>query len=81
MILQNFKKKDLAVVKQFVEVRKKGFKKSAKLNLSWSNWGFGMEKLETSVQRLSKNKIKYVELHGNLYGKDLGYKSDETIRV
>lgn len=81
MILQNFKKKDLAVVKQFIEVRKKGFKKSAKLNLSWSNWGFGMEKLETSVQRLSKNKIKYVELHGNLYGKDLGYKSDETIRI
>jgi len=78
---QNFKRKDLGIVKQFIEARKKGLIGSAKLNLSWSNWGFGMEKLETSVQRLSRNNIKFVELHGNLYGKDLGYKPDETIRV
>jgi len=81
MKLQNFKRKDLGIVKQFIDARKKGLTGSAKLNLSWSNWGFGMEKLEVSVQRLAKNNIKYVELHGNLYGKDLGYKPDETIRV
>ncbi len=62
MKLQNFKRKDLGIVKQFIEKRKKGLKGSAKLNLSWSNWGFGMEKLETSLQRLSKNDIKFVEL-------------------
>jgi sugar phosphate isomerase/epimerase len=78
---QNFKRKDLRIVKQFIEARKKGLMGSAKLNLSWSNWGFGMEKLEASVQRLSRNNIKFVELHGNLYGKDLGYKPDETIRI
>ena len=81
MKLQNFKRKDLGIVKQFIEKRKKGLSGSAKLNLSWSNWGFGMEKLETSLQRLSKNDIKFVELHGNLYGQDLGYKPAETIRV
>ena len=81
MKLQNFKRKDLEVVKQFIEAREKGLKGSAKLNLSWSNWGFGVEKLEASVQRLSKNNMKFVELHGNLYGKDVGYKPGETIRV
>ncbi len=81
MRLQNFKQKDLGIVTQFIEARKKGLLGSARLNLSWSNWGFGMEKLETSVQRLSRNHIKFVELHGNLYGKDLGYKPDETRRV
>jgi hypothetical protein len=49
--LQNFKRKDLGIVKQFIEKRKKkGLNGSAKLNLSWSNWGFGMEKLEISLQ-------------------------------
>ena len=81
MKLQNFKQKDLGIVRRFIEARKKGLIGSAKLNLSWSNWGFGMEKLEVSVQRLAKNGIKYVELHGNLYGKDLGYKPNETIRI
>ena len=81
MKLQNFKQKDLGIVTQFIEARKKGLLGSARLNLSWSNWGFGMEKLETSVQRLAKNHIKFVELHGNLYGKDLGYKPAETRRI
>ena len=81
MELQNFKRKDLGIVRQFIEARKKGLMGSPKLNLSWSNWGFGMEKLETSVRRLSKNNIRFVELHGNLYGKDLGYKPAETSRI
>lgn len=40
-----------------------------------------MEQLQATLQRLSKNNIKFVELHGNLYGKDLGYKPAETIRA
>ena len=53
----------------------------AKLNLSWSNWGFGMEALEVSLKRLASNGIRYIELHGNRYGEDLGYKPDEIRRM
>jgi sugar phosphate isomerase/epimerase len=48
------------------------------LKLSWSNWGFGLEPLEKSVRRLSANGIQWIELHGNRYGKDLGYRAAET---
>lgn len=78
MKLQNFKQKDLGIVKRFIEKRKEGLDGSAKLNLAWSNWGFGMEQLEATLERLAKNDIRFVELHGNLYGKDLGYKPAET---
>jgi sugar phosphate isomerase/epimerase len=58
---------------------KKTFKASGpKLNLSWSNWGFGREPLRTSLARLQKAKIEYIELHGNRYTDDLGYKAKET---
>lgn len=52
-----------------------------KLNLSWSNWGFGMESLSESAKRLSGAGVKYIELHGNHYGKDLGYKPKETLKI
>src|SRR5665647_3927881 len=44
-----------------------------RLNLSWSNWGFGLEDLETSARRLARAELAYIELHGNHYGADLGY--------
>lgn len=47
--------------------------KSEKLKFSWSNWGFGMENFEIGCQRLHKIGISYIELHGNHYGKELGY--------
>ncbi|MDO8686498.1 MAG: hypothetical protein Q7J78_07505 [Clostridiales bacterium] len=40
----------------------------------WSNWGFGIETLEESEERLERAGIRYIELHGNHYGVDLGYK-------
>jgi sugar phosphate isomerase/epimerase len=52
-----------------------------RLNLSWSNWGFGMERLEDSVKRLANNGVKYIELHGNRYAESLGYGSAETRRI
>ncbi|MCL5270997.1 MAG: sugar phosphate isomerase/epimerase [bacterium] len=52
-----------------------------RLNLSWSNWGFGMEPLERSVGRLADNGIRYIELHGNRYGADLGYQADEVQKI
>ena len=51
------------------------------MNLSWSNWGFGMESLEVSVKRLADAGIEFIELHGNHYGADLGYKPDQTLKI
>jgi sugar phosphate isomerase/epimerase len=52
-----------------------------RLNLSWSNWGFGIEPLADSAARLQQAGISYIELHGNHYGPDLGYKASETLAV
>jgi len=52
-----------------------------KLNISWSNWGFGLEGLRDSVSRLSKNGVRYIELHGNRYGPDLGYDAKEVNKI
>lgn len=82
MKLQNFKQKDNEVIKKFIEFRKQNdVSRLNRLNLSWSNWGFGMENLEVSAERLEKNKIRYIELHGNLYGQDLGYKASEVNKI
>lgn len=52
-----------------------------RLELSWSNWGFGQEKLSVSVARLAKAGLSYIELHGNHYGRDLGYRLTETAAI
>jgi D-psicose/D-tagatose/L-ribulose 3-epimerase len=52
-----------------------------RLSLSWSNWGFGREPLSISAARLARNKIAFIELHGNHYGPDLGYDVKETLSV
>jgi len=63
----------------FQELKKKTpARLSRRLNLSWSNWGFGLEPLAQSARRLQANGITFVELHGNHYGPDLGYKVKET---
>ncbi|MGO8703207.1 MAG: sugar phosphate isomerase/epimerase family protein [Candidatus Brocadiia bacterium] len=49
-----------------------------RLALSWSNWGFGMEPLADSAARLAKNDIRFIELHGNRYGADMGYRAAEA---
>jgi len=79
---QNFKKKDLDVIRKFIAFRKEGKPEGGKrLNLSWSNWGFGPESLERSAERLARHNVNYIELHGNLYGPDLGYRVKETKRI
>jgi D-psicose/D-tagatose/L-ribulose 3-epimerase len=72
--LQNFEKKNSDIRNSFNELLKKNKIKN-KLKLSWSNWGFGLEPIEISLKRLKKYNIDYVELHGNRYGPDLGYKT------
>jgi len=53
----------------------------SRLKLSWSNWGFGREALADSACRLAGAGIRYIELHGNHYGADLGYRVDETRKI
>lgn len=53
--------------------------KQQEIKLSWSNWGFGMESLEETAKRLNKHGVKWIELHGNRYGNDLGYRTAATL--
>ncbi len=78
---QIFQIKDNEIIKKFIEWRKNNPKPKYHLNLSWSNWGFGIEPLEVSAKRLEKNNIRYIELHGNRYGPDLGYKTKEVKKI
>jgi sugar phosphate isomerase/epimerase len=80
--MQNFEHKNKKIRDGF-EMLKKNHpdKLKRRLNLSWSNWGFGLESLDSSLRRLEEAGIKYIELHGNHYGADLGYKAKETMRL
>jgi len=62
-------------------LREKPELKAQELRLSWSNWGFGLEPLESTAQRLSTNGIQWIELHGNRYGNDLGYKAKDVVQI
>lgn len=76
---QNYEIKNDAIRRQFELLKKKCPRRFARrLELSWSNWGFGAEKFHVSVARLAANGVKFIELHGNHYGPDLGYRPRET---
>jgi D-psicose/D-tagatose/L-ribulose 3-epimerase len=80
--LQNYEKINEVIRAKFAELKSRNPDAlKPGLNLSWSNWGFGMEPLESSVKRLVKNDVRYIELHGNRYGADLGYRTSETRRI
>jgi sugar phosphate isomerase/epimerase len=79
---QNYETKTDKIRSAFLELKKKHpAKLKTRLNLSWSNWGFGIEPLADSAARLQKNGIQFIELHGNHYGPDLGYKVAETGKI
>ena len=79
---QNYEAKTEKIRQAFLELKKKHPEKlKPRLNLSWSNWGFGIETLAESAARLEKNGIRFIELHGNHYGPDLGYKLKETQKI
>jgi len=78
---QPFRVHDQRVVKAFIEARRGHTADEPRLKFGWSNWGFGTESLAESAARLEKYGVRYIELHGNLYSEDLGYKPDETLRV
>lgn len=50
-----------------------------KIDISWSNWGFGIEDLDASCARLAAAGLDFIELHGNHYGDDLGYDVETTM--
>lgn len=79
---QNCETKTEKIRAAFLELKKKHPEKlTIRLNLSWSNWGFGIEPLADSAERLQKNGIQFIELHGNHYGPDLGYRVAETQKI
>lgn len=79
---QHFEAKNDAIREKFRALRKADPQRlNTRLNLSWSNWGFGLESLPDSAKRLERADLKYIELHGNHYGPDLGYCVDKTLRV
>jgi D-psicose/D-tagatose/L-ribulose 3-epimerase len=76
---QNYELKNQKIRDTFQKLKtEKPEELKQRLNLSWSNWGFGMEPLSDSVNRLKKAGVDFIELHGNQYGPDLGYRVDET---
>lgn len=79
---QNFELKNEKIRNAFSELKKRDpARLKRRLNLSWSNWGFGLESLAESAARLQRAGIKYIELHGNHYGADLGYRVDDTLKT
>ena len=76
---QHFEETNSKIQDRFNELKSDQLK--SRLKLSWSNWGFGREPLAESAARLAKSKVPYIELHGNHYGPDLGYKVDETLEI
>lgn len=82
MKLQNYETKNQNIRNAFMEMKENHPERLLRrLNLSWSNWGFGMETLAESAARLQKAGIKYIELHGNHYGSNLGYQVEETLKA
>lgn len=79
---QNYEVENKKILDEFLNLKaKRPEKLKNRLKLSWSNWGFGMESLEGTAKRLNKYGIKYIELHGNRYGDDLGYRSNEVKKI
>ncbi len=79
---QNFEIINQTIRNAFLELKTKHPEKlQPRLNLSWSNWGFGIEPLTDSAARLARAGFQWIELHGNHYGPDLGYQPAETVKI
>ena len=79
---QNFEEKNAVIREQFRKLKTSAPDRfTSRLNLSWSNWGFGRENLEDSARRLQAAGLGWIELHGNHHGPDLGYDVEDTLRI
>lgn len=82
MLQQRYEQENTRIRSQFLTLKRQHPERfQARLNLSWSNWGFGLEPLADSAERLHRAGITYIELHGNHYGADLGYRVRETLDI
>lgn len=80
--MQNFEIKNEKIKNDFLKLKKEHPEQlKNKLKFSWSNWGFGLEDFDLSCARLEKAGIEYIELHGNHYGPDLGYRVNEVLKI
>jgi D-psicose/D-tagatose/L-ribulose 3-epimerase len=76
---QNYEQKREKLVAAFQEkMAQRPELKELEIKLSWSNWGFGIESLEDTAKRLNQHGVQWIELHGNRYGADLGYRSADV---
>jgi len=79
---QNFEQTNEQIARAFQELKTDHPERlQRRLNLSWSNWGFGIEPLADSAARLQAAGIEWIELHGNHYGPDLGYNAAGTRQI
>jgi D-psicose/D-tagatose/L-ribulose 3-epimerase len=79
---QRFEAKNEEIAQLFKKLKRDSPERlTNRLNLSWSNWGFGREQLSHSAKRLENAKMSFIELHGNHYGPNLGYKAEETLTI
>jgi sugar phosphate isomerase/epimerase len=75
---QAFRQRDAQVVEAYLAKRRSSPEAVGRLRLSWSNWGFGTESLAVSADRLARSGLRFIELHGNRYGPDLGYRTGDV---
>ena len=81
-MMQNYELKTARIREDFLKYKAEHPERMQnRLRFSWSNWGFGLETLETSAKRLQTAGIPYIELHGNHHGADLGYRPEEVNRI
>lgn len=80
--MQNFELKTARIREDFLKYKAAHPERlTNRLRFSWSNWGFGLETLETSAKRLMMAGIPYIELHGNHHGPDLGCRAADVNRT
>jgi len=69
---QAFRLADQQVVERFLATRPSSADDAPRLNFAWSTWGFGREPFADSVARLAKHDVRWIELHGDHYGRSFG---------
>ena len=81
-MIQNYEGITKKIHEAFLTYRKEHPERlKSRLKFSWSNWGFGLEDFSVSCERLQRAGISYIELHGNHYGSDLGYRPVEIQKI
>jgi D-psicose/D-tagatose/L-ribulose 3-epimerase len=80
--MQKFELKNRTIREAFLKYKREHPEKmNRRIQLSWSNWGFGIETFATSVKRLAERGVHFIELHGNRYSPQLGYNASEVQKI